>query len=130
MITVCPYCSKSFVIDAAMKNSRISCDICKEFFMAYEAERCPKCNNLKHPNHFCECGNGKEDFWFSSKEHPEIETLVSGLPDDVQSQLKKIFSAIEERFEDLEGNIEDLENNIFILEDEIENLRENHGIKK
>ena len=90
MITVCPSCSKSQEVDAQKKNSRIYCDGCKTFFMAYEAKKCSDCGNFKHPNHRCKCGHSDKVFRLAGLS-PEIETLVTGLPDDVGNQLEKIF---------------------------------------
>ena len=115
MITICPRCLKSFEINADRKNKRLLCDNCKEFFMAYEAKKCSDCGNFKHPNHRCKCGHSDKVFRLAGLS-PEIETLVAGLPDEVQNQLEKIFSAIKERIEDLKNKVSD-------LEDEIEELK-------
>ena len=115
MITICPCCSKSQEISDKKKNDRIYCDGCKTFFMAYEAKKCSDCGNFKHPNHRCQCGNSDKVFKLTGLK-TEIPVLVTGLPDEVQNQLEKIFSAIKERIEDLENKVSD-------LEDEIEELK-------
>lgn len=120
MITICPRCLKSFEIDPAKKNKRMLCEDCKEFFMAYEAKECSRCGKSKHPNHRCKCGKSDKVFQLAGSS-PDIETLIFGLPDEVQNQLEKIFSAIKERIEDLENKVSD-------LEDEIEELRKNQDI--
>ena len=120
MITICPSCSKSQEVSDTRKNNRILCEACKEFFMAYEAKTCSSCGKFKHPNHRCKCGKSDKVFQLAGSS-PEIETLVVGLPDEVQNQLEKIFSAIKERIEDLENKVSD-------LEDEIEELRKNQDI--
>ena len=115
MKSICPHCSNLHEISDTKKNSRIFCETCKKFFMAYEAKKCSDCGNFKHPNHRCKCGHSDKVFRLSGLS-PEIETLVAGLPDDVGNQLEKIFSAIKERIEDLENKVSD-------LEDEIEELK-------
>ena len=120
MKSICPHCSNLHKISDIKKNSRIFCETCKKFFMAYEAKECSRCGKSKHPNHRCKCGNSDKVFQLSNSS-PEIETLIFGLPDEVQNQLKKIFSAIKERIEDLENKVSD-------LEDEIEELRKNQDI--
>ena len=115
MKSICPHCSNLHEISDTKKNSRVFCKTCKEFFMAYKAKECSRCGNFKHPNHRCKCGYSDKIFQFSNSSS-EIETLVAGLPDEVQNQLEKIFSAIKERIEDLENKVSD-------LEDEIEELK-------
>ena len=120
MITICPRCSKSQEVSDTRKNNRILCEACKEFFMAYEAKTCSSCGKFKHPNHRCQCGHSDKSFYLESLK-TEFPVLVTGLPDEVQNQLEKIFSAIKERIEDLENKVSD-------LEDEIEELKTNQNI--
>ena len=111
MITVCSTCSKSQEVSDTKKNSRIFCDACKTFFMAYEAKECSRCGKLKHPNHRCQCGNSDKVFKLTGLQ-TEIPVSVTGLPDAVADQLEKIFSAVKERIEDLENKVSDLEDKI------------------
>ena len=115
MKSICPHCSNLHEISDTKKNSRIFCETCKKFFMAYEAKECSRCGNLKHPNHRCQCGNSDKVFKLTGLK-TEIPVLVTGLPDAVADQLEKIFAAIKERIEDLENKVSD-------LEDEIEELK-------
>ena len=111
MITVCSTCSKSQEVSDTKKNSRIFCDACKTFFMAYEAKECSRCGKLKHPNHRCQCGNSDKVFKLTGLK-TEFPVFVTGLPDAVADQLEKIFSAVKERIEDLENKVSDLEDKI------------------
>ena len=117
MKSICPHCSKLHEISDTKKNSRIFCETCKKFFMAYEAKECSRCGKLKHPNHRCQCRNSDKVFKLTGLK-AEIPVLVTGLPDAVADQLEKIFSAVKERIEDLENKVSD-------LEDEIEELKNN-----
>ena len=49
----CPYCGLITAIDSNKENTKIKCQKCKRYFIAYETINCHSCGKQKHPDHKC-----------------------------------------------------------------------------